>query len=254
MDPTPCASELAKLYDDISKRLETINASMTSFDPATSVRSFRLQANDYAIYTVMGRALALLRKEAPMVSVTIDYVPDMDFRARLETGEVDMNIGYMPDIDESLHRSSLFSVEICCIARKPHALFDGEISLAAYLDAPHLCLSLGRGDLASFLDRTIDGLLAELGHIRTKAAQVPTWLTMPSIVAETDLIATVPRDVAISAARTLPIQVLDLPFKNFNLDLSVVWHSRLNNDPSHRWLRGIFHSLGAETASDHTVR
>ncbi len=245
MDPTPCAMALAELCADVVSRLDDIHAKTSVFSPATCMRSFRVQANDYSIHIAVGRMIALVRQQAPGISIVVDYVPDLDFRERLESGEVDLNIGYLPDVDESLHRFSFMNVEVCCIVSRNHQTVRDEISLEDYVNSPHLCLSLGRGDRASFIDRSLDSMLAELGHIRNKAAQVPTWLTMPTIVAQTDLIATVPLDLAVSASKDLPIQVLRLPFANFSLNLSVVWHDRSDKDPAIRWLRGLFRTIGA---------
>jgi DNA-binding transcriptional LysR family regulator len=69
---------------------------------------------------------------------------------------------------------------------------------------------------------------------------------VPFIVAESDLIATVPRRLALRFSKALKLQVLPVPFTIPPFRLAMLWHERVDSDPAHAWLRGLV----AETASD----
>ena len=66
----------------------------------------------------------------------------------------------------------------------------------------------------------------------------PHFASVPFIVAESNLIATVPKRLAIKLRGTLKLQLLPLPIALPALRLSMLWHERMDADPAHTWLRG----------------
>ena len=81
----------------------------------------------------------------------------------------------------------------------------------------------------------VDTVLARQGLSRRVGARVHTFGLVPSIVAATGWIATLPRRVAERAGidvRFEPVP-LDLP----EITLSMLWHERSHRDPAHAWFR-----------------
>jgi DNA-binding transcriptional LysR family regulator len=71
------------------------------------------------------------------------------------------------------------------------------------------------------------------------------FLGMPFVLAETDLIATVPYAVAKDfAGMSSQLAVALPPFEITGFDLKLHWHRRFDNEPRNRWLReqlvGVF--------------
>jgi len=58
-----------------------------------------------------------------------------------------------------------------------------------------------------------------------------------------DLIATVPDDIATAVERHIRIRRIALPLKPPQIDVQQFWHRRLQHDPANRWLRGLFHEV-----------
>ncbi|MES2999528.1 MAG: hypothetical protein V4787_02470 [Pseudomonadota bacterium] len=58
-------------------------------------------------------------------------------------------------------------------------------------------------------------------------------------VAEADLICTASRHVGQRLAALFPIQVQPLPFEAGKLVTRMLWHERLQKDPSHVWMRNL---------------
>ena len=73
---------------------------------------------------------------------------------------------------------------------------------------------------------------------------MPNFLTIPYIVASSDLIATVPQRMAAAFAAHLPLQSLELPLHLPQMRYAAYWHDRNQSDAGHRWFRRMV----AETA------
>jgi DNA-binding transcriptional LysR family regulator len=59
------------------------------------------------------------------------------------------------------------------------------------------------------------------------------------IVAESDLIATLPQRVAQIAAATLPVRIHALPIELWDVRIALGWHERSQDDPGHRFFRDL---------------
>jgi len=57
------------------------------------------------------------------------------------------------------------------------------------------------------------------------------------VVAESDLLRTMPEQYATSANATLPNRVSPVPFALPPLDVYLYWHETAEFDPANRWLR-----------------
>ena len=72
---------------------------------------------------------------------------------------------------------------------------------------------------------------------RTVGVSVPHFMSMPYLVAKTDLIATVPRNIAYAFRYKLNICVLKHPIDLPTIDVKLLWHERFNGDQANQWLR-----------------
>jgi DNA-binding transcriptional LysR family regulator len=79
----------------------------------------------------------------------------------------------------------------------------------------------------------------ERKRIRRKVVLLtPHFLSIPIIIARSDLVATVPHAVAIYFTRMSPDLALAMPpFDIAGFDVKQHWHRRFHTDPRNRWLR-----------------
>ncbi|MBV1900636.1 MAG: hypothetical protein KUG56_03075, partial [Kordiimonadaceae bacterium] len=74
--------------------------------------------------------------------------------------------------------------------------------------------------------------------IRRKiGVRVPHFMSMPHVIARTDLIATVPRKITYAFRHIPNICTLDHPIDLPFIDVKLLWHERYNSDQANRWLR-----------------
>jgi DNA-binding transcriptional LysR family regulator len=104
--------------------------------------------------------------------------------------------------------------------------------LARYVELGHVLASprIQRGGL-------VDRALRSKGLSRRVHVIVPHFVAAPFAVAETDLIATLPRGVALPFARMLDLAVLPPPLDLHGGPWYLVWHERARRDAAHSWLR-----------------
>jgi DNA-binding transcriptional LysR family regulator len=87
-----------------------------------------------------------------------------------------------------------------------------------------------------------DRRLSELGFKRDPHVKTTSFLTMPSIIAGTDLVGVVPRRLVDQTTDGTSVIGVDPPFGKVDLYQTLWWHHSHNNDEGHAWLRRILTS------------
>src|SRR5690606_17633789 len=83
-------------------------------------------------------------------------------------------------------------------------------------------------------DHLVEGYMARQRLHRTINLMVNHYHTALSVVANTDLVATVPERVVRNATS---IRILQLPFELPVAEVRQFWHGRFHYDPANIWLR-----------------
>lgn len=239
MAPTPTAQTLIEVVRAALSPLRAALEKKPAFNPAASMRAFRVLASDYAEIVLLAPLLGKLRDQAAGASIRVHRPPNV-FQPPSRTAlsdSFDLAIGFFPDalsLDASVRSEVLFEEDNVCIARSHHPSIKSKISIRQYAAARHAAVfykSEGPG--------VIDTILAQKGLTRELAVLSPHFASTPFIVAESDLIATVPRRLALRFSRALKLQVLPVPFSMPPFRLAMLWHERVDSDPAHAWLRGL---------------
>jgi len=242
MTPTPRALEMADQVADILERIDALLAGAPAFDPATSTAAFVLTAPGYVENTLIPEVLKRLRSAAPRVSIEVRSVNPEKIHEWLETGEVDIRIGWARDPQSSLRSTTLIRDRFVCLVGAEHPWIRGRITLDDFVRAPHVRT---RASLQSDFWRWADEAIVQ-NHPRPRlSCVVQDYMATPRIVAESDLIATIPERLARRFAEQYPLQILAPPFELPTIVISGYWHERTHSASAHKWFRGIL----AETAA-----
>lgn len=75
------------------------------------------------------------------------------------------------------------------------------------------------------------------------------FMTVPMTLKGTDIIAAVPRGLAIRLAEKHALQILEPPLKLPKINYSAYWHERNQRDLGHRWLRQVVLNAAQELKS-----
>lgn len=233
--PTPRAHALVKASRPLMSRLEEDLATRQTFDAARSTRAFTFALFDIGEMVFLPRLIGRLRAEAPRCAIRSVSMPPRQIARGLESGEVDLAIGYFPDlVQNSFFQQRLFTARFACLMRAGHPLYSKRLSLKAFLDIEHAAVHAeGRSH------EVVEKLLARKRIRRKIALHLPHFLSVPMAVSRSDLMATVPLALALYCARLAPQQfaVARPPIDLGSFDVKQHWHRKFHHDPRNRWLR-----------------
>lgn len=230
--PTPAAVGLAPKIDLLLSLATEIAGQRQEFDPGTSNRCFKISANDFGGTLLTVPLIAALAAKAPSARLAIGFAggPQAAYRA-LRNGDLDIAIGRFPDRPEDCVAEQLFIDDFQIIARKGHPAIGHSIDLDLYLGLRHLVVSFA-GDLRG----TVDDVLERMGHKRTVVASSPTFLGTFAAVAESDLVATMPRRLVRRYAGTFGLNVYEPPFAMDGFTIDLLTARKISADPGIDWL------------------
>lgn len=240
MEPTPLAQELEQAVRQALHALERVHGHRSVFDPATSTRRFCISMTDISQLVLLPKLWPQLRKTAP--GVQIDIVPLAEDTARmLESGEADLALGFMPQLEAGFYQQALFRQRYVCVASTDHPRIRDSLSLAQFEAEDHAAVSQsGTGHL--LLDREI----ARQGISRNIALSVPNYLGIAFVIEQTDMLVTIPERLAQVLEGRGRFRAYALPFEVPPYTVKQHWHERYHHDPGNRWLRqSISDLLGA---------
>src|SRR5690606_11681876 len=192
----------------------------------------------------MPRLIARLGRDAPYVRLkTVSLLPRESEEA-LESGEVDVSVGYFPDlIKAGFYQQRLFRHSFACMARADHPKLPGcSLTQEQFLSLPHAVVrAQGR------CQEVFENFLHQRGIRRNVVFQTPHFMSLPMVIAESDLIATVPCRLAAIFSGVANVKSLPLPFDVPEFDLRQYWHKRFHRDAGHVWLRNTIRDLFADS-------
>lgn len=236
MQPTALALAMEHDIGDALDRLRQVVERNRSFEPASTARTFRILLSDIAQLAHLPSFVAMLRREAPLVDLVSLSLPLRDAKEAMAAGEMDLALGFIPDLGADFHRQSLFEEHWVCVVSRDHPSIGESLTRAQYLDAAHLSYRPAASIHAS-LDGLLEAQFAGQGVRRRVAVSVPYSSGLASTVASSDLVFTAPHGLARSMARLQPVRIVPLPFELPGIHLNMQWHDRMHRDAGNRWLR-----------------
>jgi DNA-binding transcriptional LysR family regulator len=236
--PTPLADRLAV---SVAQALAVLREGLEpapAFAPGTARRKFRVLMSDIGEIAFLPGLLRWLQAEAPGVTLETTTLPAREARLALESGALDLAVGFLPDLKAGFYQQRIFAQTYVCMVRAGHAAIGPTLTLKAFRDARHAVVKAqgtGHGIVETMLERA--GIEPEV------VLKLPHFLAVPMVIAETDLVVTVPQRVGEIFARILPVRLLPHPLKIPPFQVNQYWHRRYHADPANRWLRGNFARL-----------
>jgi DNA-binding transcriptional LysR family regulator len=217
---------IARLHEDLLKR--------QPFDPITSTRAFTLALSDVGEMAFLSRIMGPLRAQAPNCALRSVSVPAGQLAHELEKGDIDVAVGYFPTLATKNFRQRRVSTHrFACLMRADHPLRAERLSVKAFLAAEHIVVR-EEGRSQEVLERFFKRRRLQ----RNVAVYTSHFVGLPAIVAESNLIATIPYAAARQFATMSPQLAVTLPpFDISGFDLKLHWHRRFDNEPRNRWLR-----------------
>lgn len=232
--PTPFAEGLEKPVRFVIDKISHEILLKPAFEPRESDRVFTLTMPDLGEVVFLPRIMERLHAEAPQVGLKCLNIAYSEMRDALEEGVVDLAIGHFPDLMEPAVKSQfLFEDPFVCIVRGDHPRVRGDLSLEAFLDLEHLAVER-EGRQESF-----EAWSADVDFKPHIVLQIPHFMSVPRLVASSDMISVVPLSLASRFAEVYGLRIIETPMVLPHVLLKQFWHRRMDNDPALGWLRSL---------------
>ncbi len=240
MQPTPRAELLMPMLRQALQLLDQSLVRAVEFNPAEITRSFRICMTDVGQMTLLPRLLSKVHQLAPNISLDVSNLSHETAR-QLETGEVDLAMGFTVDIKAGFYQQKLFDEGFACIVARDHPRIGDRMTLAQMKQEKHVKVML-----SATAHSIVDVLLERKGLHRVFAINTPTFLSLGRMVANSTLVAIVPLRLGAIFAAEGKVKIVSLPVTFPSYSVKQYWHDRYHRDPGNVWLR----SLAYETASN----
>lgn len=237
MVPTPRAAALAIPIHEVIDKLQRDILPRTRFDAATAQRSFSIALSDLGEIVTMPVLLQHLALKAAGCRLHSIRLPNSEIEDALESGHIELAVGNVFEPRRNCFQQTLYTHDYRVIAWDRHPRLGQQLSLAQYRQERHLVAQTGSDE---HLRR--HGLLPG-GVQREEVASVGGLLSLPWLLPETELLATVPSHLAKVACGRFPLQQFALPLDVPPYAIKTYWHARLHSDDGHRWLRETTYEL-----------
>jgi len=231
--PTPRAHSVVQAARTHLKHLQEDLLAGEAFDPATTTRPITLAVSDIAEMAFYPSIVEHFRRRAPRCTLSTVAATPEEIARGLESGAIDIAAGYHPALALRNYRKRLLTQHgFACLLRAGHPLWQPRLKTQDYLAAEHVGVHRPGGS-QELLERFF-----ERRKFRLKTPVYTSFvLSVPFIVMESDLVATLPHAVAtrfasLSAGLKAALPPFDLPY-----DLRLHWHRRFDNEPRSRWIR-----------------
>lgn len=240
MVPTPHAAELQPPLRQALELLRAATREQVVFDPANSHRHFRISMTDVSHLEFLPRLVQRLGKVAPSIHVEVLRITPQT-RHLLESGESDLAIGFMPELEAGFYQQRLFEQGFACVVRGNHPRIEKRMTTAVFKRERHVAIT-APGTGHDLLERR----LGRMEISRQVALSLPTLPGLGNLLAQTDLIATVPERVAQMLVRIAAVKALAPAFELPTFAIKQHWHERYQHDHANKWLRALIADLFLE--------
>jgi len=247
MSPTPLGAEIGTAARDILRHVEEKLGARVPFEPAQRHRPFTFAMSDVGEIVFLPRLVRALAERSPETPVRSVSMRPHQLAKAMEDGEVDLAVGFFPDLKcGPFFQTRLFTHHFVCLIRSDHPVTGDALTLEQFLALPHaVVLSEGRSQ------EILESHLAEKGLVRKVAIYTPHFLSIPTLIARSDMVVTVPHAMGIAYGKpSFRLRVMQLPFASPRIQLRQHWHVKFHKDARNVWLRAIVGDLFNATTDE----
>jgi DNA-binding transcriptional LysR family regulator len=250
MQPTRRALELGSAVREGLEKLESALTGKESV-PAEASRTFRIGATDYACMGILPSLVKRLAKSAPTVDLRVVPSNHIDLVQQLEEGRVDLVIGSFTELPAGISRSRLLREDEVIVVRTGHPLTRGRMTKERLLEFPHVVVEPA-GTMESATDGfpdeerngkrvSVESALCEFQYGRIgpggcMTVCVPKFAALAPFLQLSDMLAKLPRRLALWAAALAPLSLLDPPYPSVAIDIEMLWDQGSDDDQGIQWL------------------
>lgn len=239
LEPTPKAKAISGRLRGLLLGIQSAIEAAPDFDAASSARRFRVAMSTFTAELLYSALSEIVVKEAPCVALELSFIGSDVFN-RISDGTIDCCV--------TVHDRALFDpyylredLKSECLLRDPfvlavaaeNPLAQVHVSYEAFCESRLVIVRVG-DNVRSVVERSLDQRVDKpaIAHI------VPSYLMALQMIATSPLIGLVRSSIAAQHAERLNLRLLEPPLDLPILEDALIWHSRVDEDAAHLWLRG----------------
>jgi len=247
MRPTPKGAGMLTPIRELLGAANGIgNAANGRFDPASSHRKFRLIVSDVGMVLFLPALTARLAASGPNLKLEAVPLDSRNFEARLAGGEADLALGAYAKAPQDLRRQQLYADGYLSVVRQGHPRKRHLGRIAEFRAAQHVVVTASEtGHTAHRMAQEVIEGAVTADHVLLR---LPSFIAAALVAAETDGVATLPANLAMSIKDRLQLATFQPPVKMPLISVAQYWHARYHQDPGHRWLRQTCFGLFGRSA------
>jgi DNA-binding transcriptional LysR family regulator len=204
----------------------------------TEDATFRIAATDHAALLLVPPLYNSVLSKPTKVDFSFVPLHAGQYEA-LEKGRLDLVLNADHDTSAfNLNKEVIFEVDFVCVVSQK-SKFERAITLKQYLAAEHVAV-----DIIGGVQTHPDKHLAAVGEKRRCSLVVAQHTVAMRVASVTDMIATVPRRMALLEAPKKVTKILEAPAALGSFKYVMIWHERMQTDSAHAWLRSTIRELG----------
>ena len=244
MQPTPRAQALQPVVQQALALLREGLAPPALFSPANSTRRFTLATTDYFEEVMYPTFLSQLLAYAPGISFSIELITQEVLSEGLEQRQVDMVVGLDSQsvLPSGVIQTPWMDEELVCLAASHNERVGEALDIAQFAREPHVELA----DISGLLPSNIDSCLAQHGLTRRVISKNLNYIAAARVVALTEAIMTLPRQMAERFVTMLPVRLVEPPKELPSLKMTLIQHGLYANDPANVWLYQVLTEFANE--------
>lgn len=201
-------------------------------------QTVRLTTTDLAAAILLPRLYRRLSQVAPGVDLVISpWRTTQAAGDALARGEIDLMITTYADTAETLRWERLLTVEQIAVMRRDHPAAEG-FDLERWLAYPHILVSAD-GNRRS----VVDAALSELGRSRRVGLVVSSFLLIPQLLLQTDLLALMPDSYILRLEPDPRLLCFPAPLPLPSIEIHTAWHPRREEDAAVQTVRRLLAEL-----------
>lgn len=229
--PTELAEQAAQQAVEILARMETLEQTVTRFDPLTDALDLHLAASDFVHSSILPRTMQMLLREAPFTNLVVQSLALASLEQALENGTLDFAV--LPEFlaPQGTRMRKLFEEEFVYLMRPDHPMCNGPLTMEALAR----CVHLGVKPVAQARAGRVDQAFARRNLVRDIRLTTSGYSAVADIIADTDLVALYPRSWAFRLGDAFVRK--EPPFELEPISMCLIWHARKQTSRSHTWAR-----------------
>lgn len=232
IEPTARAHQL---YGPIRQALQLVTNELPGlgFDPLTSKRQFSITISSPLDLLLTPKVLTMLKRCSEGVTLNIESLIHENIENQLRYHELEFAIDYRSIDRADFYNQRLFDDELVLISSRNHPRLPTKLDYDCFLNEKHAVVRLHGYSSFSFPYYNAPESQARVCY------QGASLISVMEIVSRTDMIALVPRWLALHNAERLNLRIDTVPWFDNKLHCYLSWHESASKDKGNLWMKDL---------------